>query len=105
MIWRHRALSLTLRDTLQGKDQANPVVRPGDIISVPDADQIYVVGNVTQPRAIPLKEPITVSRAIAMAGGEQRDTKRDGVSITDPQHYANGHIVGDPLHGAPTRHL
>jgi polysaccharide export outer membrane protein len=74
-------VSYTLSDTLQGKDQANPVVRPGDIISVPDADQIYVVGNVVQPRAIPLKEPITVSRAIAMAGGEQRDTKRESVRI------------------------
>jgi polysaccharide export outer membrane protein len=74
-------VSYTLSDTLQGKDRANPVVRPGDIVSVPDADQIYVVGNVTQPRAIPLKEPITVSRAIAMAGGEQRDTKRDSVRI------------------------
>ena len=74
-------VSYTLSDTLQGKDQANPVVRPGDIVSVPDADQIYVVGNVTQPRAISLKEPITVSRAIAMAGGEQRDTKRDSVRI------------------------
>ena len=74
-------VSYALSDTLQGKDQANPVVRPGDIISVPDADQIYVVGNVIQPRAIPLKEPLTVSRAIAMAGGEQRDTKRDSVRI------------------------
>jgi polysaccharide export outer membrane protein len=70
-----------LRDTLEGEDRANPYVRPGDIISVPDADQIYVVGNVLQPRAIALKEPITVSRAIAMAGGEQRDSKRDRVRI------------------------
>ena len=74
-------VSYPLSDTLKGKDQANPFVRPGDIVSIPDADQIYVVGNVTQPRAIPLKEPITVSRAIAMAGGEQRDTKRDSVRI------------------------
>jgi polysaccharide export outer membrane protein len=74
-------VSYALSETLQGKDQANPVVQPGDIISVPDADQVYVVGNVIQPRAIPLKEPITVSRAIAMAGGEQRDTKRESVKI------------------------
>jgi polysaccharide export outer membrane protein len=73
--------SYKLSDTLRGEDRANPYVRPGDIISVPDADQIYVVGNVFQPKAIALKEPITVSRAIAMAGGEQRDTKRDRVRI------------------------
>ena len=74
-------VSYKLRDTLEGEDRANPYVRPGDIISVPDADQIYVVGNVVLPRAIALKEPITVSRAIAMAGGEQRDTKRERVRI------------------------
>jgi polysaccharide export outer membrane protein len=73
--------SYKLSDTLRGEDRANPYVRPGDIISLPDADQIYVVGNVYQPKAIALKEPITVSRAIAMAGGEQRDTKRDRVRI------------------------
>jgi len=74
-------ISYKLSDTLRGEDRANPYVRPGDVISVPDADQIYVVGNVFLPKAIALKEPITVSRAIAMAGGEQRDTKRDRVRI------------------------
>jgi polysaccharide export outer membrane protein len=74
-------VSYKLSDTLRGEEQANPYVRPGDIISVPDADQIYVVGNVFQPKTIALKEPITVSRAIAMAGGEQRDTKRDRIRI------------------------
>ena len=74
-------VSYKLRDTLEGEDGANPYVRPGDIISVLDADQVYVIGNVFQPRAIPLREPITVSRAVAMAGGEQRDSKRDRVRI------------------------
>jgi polysaccharide export outer membrane protein len=74
-------VSYKLRDTLEGEDGANPYVRPGDIISVPDADQIYVIGNVFQPRAIPLREPMTVSKAVAMAGGEQRDSKRDRVRI------------------------
>jgi polysaccharide export outer membrane protein len=78
-------VSYKLSDTLQGEDRGNPYVRPGDVISIPDADQIYVVGNVVQPRAIPLKEPITVSRAIAMAGGEQRDSKRDRVKIVRQQ--------------------
>jgi polysaccharide export outer membrane protein len=74
-------VSYRLSETLRGEEPSNPYVRPGDIISIPEADQVYVVGNVVQPRAIPLKEPITVSRAIAMAGGEQRDTKRERVRI------------------------
>lgn len=74
-------VSYSLSDTLRGTDEANPFVRPGDIISLPEADQVYVVGNVMSPRAIPLKEPITITRAIAMAGGTMRDTKSDRVRI------------------------
>ncbi|HEY0321706.1 MAG TPA: polysaccharide biosynthesis/export family protein [Pyrinomonadaceae bacterium] len=74
-------ISYNLSETLRGEEKANPFVRPGDIITVPDADQIYVVGNVMKPSAIPLKETITVSRAIAMAGGKMPDTKSDRVRI------------------------
>ncbi|MGB9180383.1 MAG: SLBB domain-containing protein, partial [Pyrinomonadaceae bacterium] len=63
------------------KGDTNPVIQPGDIITVPEADQIYVVGNVLTPKTIPLREPITVSRAIAMAGGVLRDTKSDKIRI------------------------
>lgn len=74
-------VSYKLSETLRGDDQSNPFIQPGDIITVPEADQVYVVGNVFKPTAIPLKEPITVSRAIAMAGGTMRDTKSDRVRI------------------------
>ena len=70
-----------LDDTLRGDEKANPYVRAGDIISITEADQIYVVGNVTNPSAIPLREPITISKAIAMVGGTLADTKRDRIRI------------------------
>jgi polysaccharide export outer membrane protein len=70
-----------LSETLRGVPEANPYVRPGDIVQVLDADQIYVVGNVLRPTAIPLKEPITISRAIAMAGGTAPSTKKDKIRI------------------------
>ena len=56
-------------------------MRPGDIISVPESEKAFVVGNVLKPSTIPLKEPITVSQAIAMAGGLMPDTKSDKVRI------------------------
>lgn len=74
-------ISYKLSDTLRGESEANPFVRPGDIITLPEAEQVYVVGNVISPRAIALKEPITVTRAIAMAGGTMKDTKTDRVRI------------------------
>ena len=70
-----------LEDTLQGTPESNPFVRPGDIVQVPQADQVYVLGNVLKPSAIPLKEPITVSRAIAIAGGTIPNTKKDKIRI------------------------
>src|SRR5205814_6653619 len=73
--------SYKLSDTLQGDQRANPFIEPGDIITLPEANQIYVVGNVFTPVTIPLKEPITLSRAVAMAGGVKQDSKKDKVRI------------------------
>ena len=74
-------ISFRLNDTLRGEGTANPYVEPGDIVTVPEADQVYIVGNVYSPKSLPLREPITVSRAIAMAGGPLRDSKTDKIRI------------------------
>lgn len=78
---RENFISLKLNDTLRGEERANPYVEPGDIVTIPEAEQVYVVGNVFTPKTLPLKEPLTVSRAIAMAGGALRDSKTDKVRI------------------------
>src|SRR6266850_1081520 len=46
-----------------------------------DDRQVYVVGNVVKPMAIPFKEPITLTRAISVAGGPLKDAKYDKVII------------------------
>jgi polysaccharide biosynthesis/export protein len=68
-------------DTRLGKDEANPYVRPGDVISLSDAPQAFVIGNVREPKNIPLKEKITLTTAIAMAGGTLDSTKSDRIRI------------------------
>ena len=73
--------SYRLSDTLRGDPKANPFLEAGDIITLPEADQIYVVGNVYTPKTIPLNEPITLSTAIAMAGGVKQDSKKDKVRL------------------------
>ena len=70
-----------LSDTLKGVAEANPILRPGDIVVVPEGEQIYVVGNVMKPSTIALKEPLTVTRAIAIAGGAAQSTKKSRVRI------------------------
>jgi polysaccharide export outer membrane protein len=73
--------SYRLSETLRGDPKANPFLESGDIITLPEADQIYVVGNVYTPITIPLKEPITLSTAIAMAGGLRQDSKKDKIRV------------------------
>jgi polysaccharide biosynthesis/export protein len=74
-------ISLRLNDTLRGDEGANPYVQAGDIVTVPEADQVYVIGNVYHPQALAMKDPISVSRAVAMAGGPLQDSKTDSVRI------------------------
>lgn len=73
--------SYNLSDTLKGDEKSNPYVRAGDVVSIPAADQVYVIGNVVRPTAIALTEPMTVSRAIAMAGGTALDTRKTEIHI------------------------
>lgn len=73
--------SYKLSDTLRGEANANPYLENGDIITIPEADAVYVVGNVLSPRTIELKDPITLTSAIAMSGGLAKDTKSDKIRI------------------------
>jgi polysaccharide export outer membrane protein len=81
--------SYKLSETLQGDPKANPYLEAGDIVTIPDADQVYVVGNVFMPLTIPLKEPITLTRAIAMAGGTKQDTKKDKIRVVRQEAGTN----------------
>jgi polysaccharide export outer membrane protein len=62
-----------LKRLLEGGDsQSNPIVYPGDSVTVPHAGVFYVLGAVTRPGGYNLRdaqEPITVLMAIATAGG------------------------------------
>jgi polysaccharide export outer membrane protein len=73
--------SYKLSDVLQGDPKSNPYVEPGDIVTLPEADQVYVVGNVFMPLTISLREPITLTRALAMAGGLKQDTRKDKIRV------------------------
>lgn len=80
-----------LYDTLKGKEGSNPFVQPGDIVSLLEADQVFVIGHVNAPQAIFLRDqPITISRAIAMAGGPARDASSSSVRIVRQSKQGDG---------------
>lgn len=72
---------LDLNETLRGDERSNPYVRAGDVITILEAPQVHVVGNVVKPVSLPMKERITVSQAIAMAGGTLPDSQSDRIRI------------------------
>jgi polysaccharide export outer membrane protein len=47
----------------------NIPIQNGDVVYVPFAKNAYVLGAVTKPGSVPVKDNITVSQAVAMAGG------------------------------------
>jgi polysaccharide biosynthesis/export protein len=63
-------LSVDLSEVFKSGDHPNPIIVAGDIVRVADAGQMnaYIQGNVKSSLAINLKEPVTLTQAIAMAG-------------------------------------
>ena len=56
-----------LNDVLQGKE--NPLMQPGDIVSILIAEEAYVIGDVKKPTKVVLNEPKTLTQALAIAEG------------------------------------
>lgn len=63
---------VSLNAIMRAQDPAaNILVKPEDVISVPRADMVYVIGQVMKAGAFPLNERdnVTVLQALSMAGG------------------------------------
>jgi polysaccharide export outer membrane protein len=75
-------LVLDLDATLAGDEKSDPYLQPGDVVTLTEAKEAYVIGNVPRPGPITLKgDRLTVTRAIAMVGGPLQDTKQESVRI------------------------
>jgi polysaccharide export outer membrane protein len=72
---------IKISELRSGKSQANPVVRPGDIVLVTEAEPIYITGSVVAPQGIFLRDQLTLSRALAMVGGVRKEAKTSDVRI------------------------
>lgn len=65
-----------------GKEEANPVIYPGDVVVVQKAAPVYITGEVLSPQGIYLKEGgMSLSEAIAKIGGVNREAKTKDIKI------------------------
>jgi polysaccharide export outer membrane protein len=70
-----------IADLAAGKEEANPVVRPGDVVMVQEAEPVYITGSVANPQGLYLRDNLRLSRAIAMVGGMGKNAKLNDVRI------------------------
>jgi polysaccharide export outer membrane protein len=71
-----------LRQLLSGRwELVNLLIYPGDIVSVPEADQIFVTGNVMNPNAFRIRGDMTLTKALALAGGLRPHSQKNKVTI------------------------
>lgn len=61
--------SIRIADILAGIPAANPLINSGDIVNVEPVLSFYVVGGVIRPGRNAWREGLTISRAVALAGG------------------------------------
>jgi len=65
-----------------GRDEANPIIYPGDVIIVQKAAPVYITGEVVSPQGIYIKEGGTsLTEAIAKVNGVQRTAKTKDIKI------------------------
>lgn len=71
--------SFSIRNLQEGKQSF--MMQPGDIVSVLEADIVFVYGNVNEQGQVEMKQPMTLTQAIASAKGLKHSTQKDKVRI------------------------
>lgn len=74
-------LRIKISDLLRGLKEANPQILSGDIITVVEAFPIYVIGGVNAPKQISSRSQMTLTRAIATAGGLAKEAEGSSATI------------------------
>jgi len=72
---------IKISELLTGKEAANPRILSGDLVTATTANLIYVIGAVKSPQSLSSREQMTVTRAIAMAGGLVKNADTGKITI------------------------
>jgi polysaccharide biosynthesis/export protein len=69
-------------DLARGDPEKDPLLEAGDTLFVPEADLVYVSGQINRPGAFPLKPGMTVRQLLASAGGVTQTGSANKVGLT-----------------------
>jgi polysaccharide export outer membrane protein len=72
-------MNFKIRDVQEGKQTL--WMQPGDVVSVLDADIVYIYGNVNKQGALKIRDPITLTQALASAEGLKPAAKKDKIRV------------------------
>jgi len=72
-------LNFKVRDIQEGKQSL--WMKPGDVVSVLDADIVYVYGNVNEQGSVKIREPITLTQAIVSAKGLKPAASKNNIRV------------------------
>jgi len=70
-----------ITDLRMGKEEADPFIRPGDVVIVTEGEPVYVTGAVVVPQGIYMRDQLTLGRAVAMVGGPTKIAKTGEVHV------------------------
>jgi polysaccharide export outer membrane protein len=72
----------SLANIRAGREEANTIIYPGDVIWVRRASPVYVNGEVVNPQGVYIKEDgLTLTEAIAKLGGVRREASTKDIKI------------------------
>lgn len=92
------ASEYNLADVLRDRASGNPYVAPGDIVIVPEAASVFVIGNAYfTGRSLRFSEGMTVTRAIAMAGGVNLRIRSSDLVVVRIYRSSSGAPRQDPI--------
>lgn len=84
---------IRILDLMAGAVGANPVIGPGDIVTVMAAEPVYVTGGVVSPQGINFRDQLTLSRAIATVGGLTSNARGSEIHIYRRKQNATDQAV------------
>lgn len=100
-----QVLKVDLTAIQEGRLDRNLLLAPNDTVFVPQAEHVFVTGEVRNPGAFPFRSGLTLRQAVSLAGGFSEDASTGGgkvVRMRGGKAQTFKMKLDDPLHPGDT---